>query len=64
MYYGEYIRSLQIDDLCIFVAVHIVGFCPRLRRLEFRKAEFIALHFLESNVNTNVATILNPNAAV
>lgn len=59
LFFGDYIHSLFIDDLCMFVAIRIVGFCPQLEHLIVRRAEMTALDFLNSNMgNLEITTIL------
>jgi hypothetical protein len=33
LYFGEYVHTLVLDDICMFVAIKLVGFCPGLRKL-------------------------------
>lgn len=50
MIFGDQISVLIIDDLCMDVAMNIVGYSQQLRMLVCQKANLLALDFLESNM--------------
>lgn len=60
MIFGDCIKSLDLDDPCMFVAVKIVGYCPHLRRLVVGSAEMIAYDYLHTLL-PNLVIILKLN---
>jgi hypothetical protein len=60
MLFGDQMSALVIDNLCMTVATHIVGFSPQLRCLKFKTANILALHFLTENMSQRLSVLIIP----
>lgn len=58
MIFGDQISALIIDDLCMDVAMNIVGYSQQLRMLACQKANLLALDFLKSNMPRQLSVFL------
>lgn len=53
--FGDYIHTLILDDICMYIAIKIVGLCPNLRHLIIESMDkrnlynWIALDFISDN---------------
>lgn len=50
IYFGEYIRRLQIEDLQMYAVNMIIGFCDDLQYLEFGRGDMLALDFVNQTM--------------
>lgn len=47
MLFGDYVRTLVIDDICMYVAIKIAGYCPDLQMLYVKSLhDIFALDFI------------------
>lgn len=48
LYFGDYVHTFVLDDICMYVAIRIVGYCPHLSRLYLKSVtDIAALGYIE-----------------